>query len=196
MSVNSKFEQAQLVSYHLLLQETELMDLLPSGVYAVLGKLVQNAIISKEEVIAMAMGQRMHKVGFALHGSHFRQVEVPGKGMIAKSVLPVVEISPFSFLITSDGVLLEQAGIDSIEFGLTFSYPMLFSVGDKVEKTREKFSEATIFHGMRGWIRKETKLATFTYKGKCLKGSFRIGKLATFEAEERIKKIDGLKLLL
>ena len=196
MLLNSKFEKAQLVSYHLLLSQAELESLLPDGNFLYLGKMVERPIISKQEMISAALGEKMHKVGFAFSLNHFSMMEIAGKGVIAKSVLPVVEISPFSFLITRDGALLEQAGIDSIEFGLTLAYPMLFSVGGKVEKTREKFDEAAVFHGMRGWIRKETKLATFEYNGNILKGSFRIGKLATVEAQEKIKKIDGLKLLL
>ncbi len=194
MPLKGKFETSQLVSYHLLLAKSELEGLFSEGFFVFLGKIVNDPIISKEEFLTMATSERMNMIGFALTLDHFAFMEIPGKGMIAKAVLPVIEISSFALLITSQGKILEQAGKDCLYFGVSISYPMLFSVSEEVEKTRKQFGEAELFHAMRGWIRKETKSAEFIYEGKVLKSSCRIGKGAMDEAEKRIAKMKGLKL--
>ena len=196
MPGKDKFEVSQFVSYPLFLAKEELEELFPDGVFVCLGKILQNPIISKKEFIAMAVGERMNMVGFALNLDHFTFMEISGTGVIAKACLPVVEISSFAFMITSQGKLLEQTGKDCLFFGLCISYPMLFSISDVIEKTREKFLEATIFHGMRGWIRKETKLGEFTFEEKVVKSSVRIGKKAFDEARKKSTKIKGLELHL
>ena len=194
MPLKGKFETSQFVSYHLLLVKEELERLFSDGIFVCLGKIVKDPIISKEEFITRATSERMDMIGFAFSLDHFAFMEITGKGVIAKAVLPVIEICSFAFMITSQGKMLEQAGKNCVHFGVSISYPMLFSISETVEKTRKQFGEAELFHAMRGWIRKETKAAEFIYQGEIVKSSCRIGIGATDEAKKRIAKLEGLEL--
>jgi hypothetical protein len=190
---SNKCETSQYVSYCLLLSKKEYEELLPQGIYVQLGRVVKDPLISRDRCIKMALEGNVGKCGFAFKKEHFAFLDMNEKGLLAKVVLPVIEISLFAFRLSSDGELLEQRGKDSIDFGVCLSYPMLFSIEGNVQRTH-LFAEALFFHQMRGWIRKHSKFAQFNLGGKVLKGSFRIGNEAKVMAIEKIKPIKGLEL--
>ena len=47
------------------------MEVAPTGVYVILGKVKENPIISREEFLQMAEGGRMQALGFAFEESSF-----------------------------------------------------------------------------------------------------------------------------
>jgi hypothetical protein len=193
MSQN-KLLASQYVFHNMLLSKDELNNLLPEGVYVILGALIENPVMTKNEFIDLSFEKETFKVGFSFEMDAFEFLEV-GKGQIAQLKKPVVEIKPFTFTITSEHTLLEEPNSkDSWRFGLSFSYPRLYSQGSEVVKTRGLFKEADFFDEMRVFKRKMTKPAIFDYKEKKLMGSMRVGLKAFSEAIENLKQINGLTL--
>ena len=193
MSQN-KFLASQYVFHNMLLSNDELKTLLPEGYYVILGVLVDNPVMTKDEFIELSCLDQPFKVGFAFNIDSFDFLDV-AKGKIAQVKKPVIEIKPFSFTITSEDKLLEEPNAkDSCSFGLSFSYPRLYSEGGEVQKTRGCFKEADFFDEMRVFKRKMTKPAHFDFREKKLMGSMRVGIKAGSQAIECLKQIDGLTL--
>ncbi|MCH9621983.1 MAG: hypothetical protein S4CHLAM20_14160 [Chlamydiia bacterium] len=194
MSPNN-FTASKYITHNMLLSSFEINELLPEGFYVILGVLLDDPVISKETFIQMAETDNPFLIGFAYSLKHFEFVNTP-RGKIARIKKPVVEIKPFSFTITSEKKILEDVLVkESIKFGLSFSYPRLFSIDKQVEKTKDFFKEADFFDAMRKFKRKKTKPVFLDYCGKRLVGSFRMGNEAKKQAQERIATVEGLSII-
>ena len=193
MPSKTSFHASRYVHYFLLLTKAELLEFLPDGYYVALGKVLADPFLSKEKV---AEASDFSAIGFALSKDHFSFVNIPNRGQIAKENLPVMHIKPFTFLLTSNGKILEDtSGVGAIDFGLSFSYPILFQKEEKVVFTKDHFEEAKIFMTMRSFIRKKTKPAKLLLHGEKLQTSFRIGNEARDLAASKISQVEGLTLL-
>jgi len=189
----ASFTASQFVFHNMLLNQEELEVLLPEGFYVILGQIKEAVVLTKDEFIALSQTQERFKVGFAFDLSHFKMTKTP-KGQIAQVQKPVMEIKPFSFTITSEDQILEDVPVkDSIPWGLSFSYPRLFSVGDEVKKSKGVFQEADFFDEMRKFKRKETDQVFLEKDGKRLSGTFRMGKKSKDLASQKLLE-EGLKL--
>lgn len=194
MPTKNNFLASKYIYHHMLLSKEESEKLLPDvGFYVILGKVLSNPFISKQELIQIAENSRIDAVGFALTKDHFDFISVGESKVIAKQNRPIIEIKPFAFMLSSNGDLLENVfGKGSIDFGLSFSYPMLFQQANNVVKTMGNYKEWDIFQEIKIFKRKNTVPAQFIYKNNRLNGSFRIGRNAFVNAKERITKIKGL----
>ncbi|MCH9617577.1 MAG: hypothetical protein SP1CHLAM9_08950 [Chlamydiia bacterium] len=197
MPSNSEFQASRYVSYYLLLTKEELMELLPVGFYVLLGKVVEDPVIYRKAVLEQIVSERVCALGFALSKDHFHFIDIPGRGKIAREQLPVIEIKPFAFMITSDKKILENTfGVGSVDFGISLSYPVLFSRDGEVANTKDHFREAQIFKQMRAFVRKKTKPCKMTIHGKEYRASFRVGNNAEALAQEKIETVKDLELCL
>jgi hypothetical protein len=197
MPSKSNFHASRYVSYFLLLTKEELMDLLPEGLYVLLGKVLEEPKVTREEIIEQIHAARVSVAGFAYSADHFDFIEIPGRGKIAKERLPVIEIKPFAFMITSDKKILENTfGVGSVDFGISLSYPTLFSRDGEVANTKDHFLEAKVFGEMRSFVRKKTKACKLLIDGKEHRTSFRIGNQAKGLAQKKLESVKDLELQL
>ncbi len=195
MPSNSEFQASRYVSYYLLLTKEELMELLPVGFYVLLGKVVEDPVISRKAVLEQIVTERVCALGFALSKDHFHLLDISGRGKIARAQLPVIEIKPFAFMITSDKKILENTfGVGSVDFGISLSYPVLFSRDGQVANTKDHFKEAKIFKQMRAFVRNKTKPCKMAIHGKEYKASFRVGNKAEALAQQKIETVKDLEL--
>ena len=137
----------------------------------------------------------MQALGFAFEESSFDFLKVQNRGFIARQNKPVIEIKPFAFMLSSENQLLENVfGKGSVDFGIDFSYPMLFRSNGEVVKTKDLFKEGEEFDKIKVFKRKYTIAAQFMLNGERLNGSFRIGKRAINTAKEVLYHLNGLSL--
>ena len=188
MPPNNSYQASKYTSHSMLLDEEELDAMLPHGIYMIMGKLLTNPEISRSDLLVSMKEGRIDTVGFAFTNDHYDLFEVKERGCIARPKLPVIEIKQFCFSLNSNGNFLEGVfGKDSIDFGVTFSYPTLFMDKDKnIINTRKYFQESDAFKQIREFKRKHTKPASFYFRGNEIKGSFRIGKKALVLAKNKI----------
>lgn len=168
-------EVSRFVSYHLCLSNLEWKDFLVDGVYAILGRVVEDPFLTKEQVIMLFEQERFPAIAFAFSMDHFEKVEVKN-GWIVKALLPVIEMHPFAVRVSEGKLLEKDFGKGSIYIGTSVSYPTLAKVNDEVVFTKDHFEEAKIFAGWRKFIRKNTQLGKIKFDGKEYTGSFRVGK--------------------
>lgn len=197
MPSKNNFQASCYAAYYALLTKEELTEFLPEGVYAYLGKVVEDPFISRKDIIEEIQAGTISAAGFAYDKKHFDIIEIPMRGKIIKQKLPLIEIKPFAFMITSERKILENTyGIGSVEFGICLSYPSLFSQNGEVIKTRKAFLEAKAFGEMRSFIRKKTKPCKLIIDGKEYRSSFRIGNTAGLLAQKKIESLEGVKIIL
>jgi len=187
MQSKNNFSASRYITHSMLLTKEELLDFLPDGWYVILGKVCKSPILSKEEFVALEHSDRKETVGFAYSLDHFSFLPIKDRGEIARQCRPVIEIKPFSFLISFEQKILEGTyGAGSIDFGLSFSYPGLYSDGEKIGKTRGAFKEAELFDQFRVYKRENTVSAKFLLGATLITATFRIGKKAQKLAREKI----------
>lgn len=192
MPPKSEFRASRYVHYFLYLGRKELSELFPEGYFVILGKVEKQPILTKKEFIN---GSSTSLVGFSFSEESFNFIPVGQRGKIAKQIKPIIEIKPFTFLVTSDGKLLENThGKDAVSFGFCISYPSLFESEREVLKTKGIFKEAEVFAEMRAFIRKRTVAPKVFINEKREKVSFRIGKEVLEEGKKKLEKIEGLKI--
>jgi hypothetical protein len=187
MQSKNNFSASRYITHSMLLTKEELLEFLPDGFYVILGKVCKKAVISKEEFIAIDHSLKKETVGFAYSLDHFSFLTIKDRGEIAAQCRPVIEIKPFSFLISFEQKILEGVyGTGSIDFGLSYSYPGLYSDGEKIVKTRGTFKEAELFDQFRVYKRENTVSAKFLLGSNSMIATFRIGKNAQGLAREKI----------
>ncbi len=195
MQSKNNFSASRYITHSMLLTKEELLEFLPDGFYVILGKVCKSPIISKEEFIALEQAHGKETVGFAYSLDHFSFITIKDRGEIAKQCKPVIEIKPFSFLITFEQKILEGVyGAGSIDFGLSYSYPGLYADGERIVKTRGNFKEAELFDQFRFYKRENTVSAKFILGSNPMIATFRIGKKAEELAREKISHVSQLEL--
>ena len=195
MPSKNSFQASKYTLHSMLLTKEELEIVAPVGKYVILGKVLKDPVITREEFLGMYEKGRIDALGLALSLDHFAFIPVPGRGVIAKIAKPVIEIKPFAFMITSSGELLENIfGKGAIDFGISFSYPLLFQEEDEVVKTRGRYLEWDIFENIKAFKRGKTAPAQFMLNERRLNGAFRIGKNARALAKQKISSVNDLTL--
>jgi hypothetical protein len=195
MALKSNFQASRYLHHHFLLTEEEINQIAPFGTYVILGKVIENPIISRDDFIKMASEGRMQTLGFAYDKSFFNFIQIPKRGAIAKQNKPVIEIKPFAFMISSENKLLENVfGKDCIDFGIDISYPTLFLSEGGVIKTKGLYKEWEEFDKLKLFKRKFTIPAQFMIDGSRVNGSFRIGKGAKIKAKQILSHLTNVRL--
>ncbi|MCH9811848.1 hypothetical protein K0U07_03680 [bacterium] len=175
MPSTSKLEASRFVSYHLSLEKEMWERFLPEGYFAVLGRVVEDPFLTKQQVIELLGREKFPALGFAFSADHFEVMEVKDK-RIVKPLLPVVEIQPFAVRVSEGKLLEKDFGVGSMYVGASVSYPTLAKVDGEVVFTKDHFEEAKTFAGWRKWIRKETTPGIISAEGVEYRGTFRVGK--------------------
>ena len=102
--------------------------------------------------------------------------EVSGKGYLAKISQPTLLVQAHYFSYSEiDGVFRPMSmGLESIFWGLQFSFPGVYQDGKTMElKTIER---GKLFEEVRHWIRDATRATPFIVNGSRINSSIRLGK--------------------
>ena len=118
--------------------------------------------------------------------------EVKKGQFIIKPTLPPVQLSHHQFSFSHNNQTFHSMlhSLESIPWGLQFSYPQIFSNslgGEVVEVLKNQgMPNTALFLALSKWMRKETRPTPFLYEGKRLNAIFRIGKNSLKWAEKHL----------
>lgn len=102
--------------------------------------------------------------------------EIPEKGYLVKIAKPIIQVQTHYFTYSrEDGVFRPMSmGIESIFWGVQFSYPQIYQDPKTLElKTAP---ENRLFEILRLWVRESTRATPFLVDGKRTNSSIRTGK--------------------
>lgn len=186
------FSASQYVTHQMLLSSSELKELFKGATFALLGVLSQDPFLSLDEALNYFNSSKRYKIGVAFSKEPFFIVDTP-KGKIATLQKPVIEIKPFSFIISSENDLIEDVhGEEAIYFGISISFPRLFSLNGDISKTKGQSTESLFFDSLRAFKRSKTEPLKFEVGGKRLKTGARVSFAAKKIAESKLKRLVSL----
>jgi hypothetical protein len=113
----------------------------------------------------------------------FRKIPVGDSRNLVRIVKPVIQMQPYSFTYSeTDGRFHEKVySLDSIPWGVQFSYPQIYQ--DPVTKEVKKvfgdpeFANTPLFKKLQHWIRENTTPTPFLIGEKKINVPMRIGKI-------------------
>ena len=109
-------------------------------------------------------------------------VQVGADRQLLRVAKPVIQLQPHSMDYSPyDGKFRTMVyGMDSILWGIQFSYPQLFQDPETKEPENvdesERFPNTTLFKGLQRWIRNQTVPTPFIVQGKKINVPMRLGK--------------------
>lgn len=108
------------------------------------------------------------------------QVET-ADGKMIRAESPVVQLQPHRFDFSAvDGKFRSMVfGLNSISWGIQFSYPQLYqdlNMHVKQVKETPEFPNTTLFKKIQRWVRENTVPVPFLVEGKRINVPFRLGK--------------------
>lgn len=108
-------------------------------------------------------------------------VSVPGEKEVIKVERPVIQLQPhkFDYSASEEKFRSMVFGLDSILWGIQFSYPQLYQDDEmQIKKVvdNEEFPNTKMFKLLQQWVRHETMATPFIVDGKQFNVPIRIGK--------------------
>lgn len=102
--------------------------------------------------------------------------EIPGRGYLVKIRKPVIQVQAHYFSYSSvDGIFRPMSmGVNSVFWGLQFSFPQIYQDGQSLEFFETE--ENRLFEILRLWVRNATRPTPFFADGKKNNSPIRIGK--------------------
>ena len=181
---------AKLLKIRVLLDIDEMHDLIEScdmSIYMV-GQLLPKSelIISKEMFLdcytayisALKQGiepkQKLIAPALSTTDKTFQTI-CSNERYLLKPIMPVVQVQPH----TIDSQFRSMVyGLDSISWGIQFSYPMLFHnpQTNQIEKVDASFPNTQLFGNFRTWVRHNTVPTPFIVEDKRVNVPIRLGK--------------------
>jgi len=213
------FQASKWFSYRVLLDEAEMESLfstLPAFSLYNVSEIVQpnQAVLSKEAFLSeYASSIQALKQGTVYHPPKplfssalsatpdaFYAMDVK-KGVILKILEPVVQLSLHHFTYAPDNQSFHFMvhSQESIQWGLQFSYPQLYSnsiKGDVVEVMKDhNYPNTKLFRSLMKWMRNHSRPIPFLIEGKRVNVEARIGNLC-FEWIDRHPQLKDKGLVI
>lgn len=179
MKSSRNFTVSRYSSHVLHLEKEEVKRLFNDGYFVILGKVIESPLITKDEAIELLFSQSNLTIGFSCSEDAFTIKKLGENKLLAKELKPMIHLKKFSFGVSSLGDIIEDyQKKEKKDFGIKFSYPLLFASDDGEGKTRDLFEEAKVFKQLEKYKRKHTKPVKIFYEGKEIQTPFRISEKA------------------
>lgn len=180
---------AKLIKLPLLIDVDEMRDLLNAHHHALfcVQKLVPKGEreIAKEQFLSL-YADYLNEIKSNVHPKPFIapalsvtsdafEILVHGERELIKPILPIVQMQPHNIDASFRSMVF---GLESIAWGVQFSYPMLFHEPKthQVEKVDERFPNTALFDALRKWVRYHTVPTPFLVRGEKINVPIRLGK--------------------